>query len=311
MSPIQNHSPKPYTIIEDSLLDCNLSIYEKMVLISLIKYAGKANRAWPGVKTIAANAGICERQARRILRHLEENDLLRTESRSGRSSLYHIPQFTVINGQLSGKWSDDSTPDSQSEPPRHTSHPPRTAGPGRADCQSPKYYQGKVSKKNSLSEEPTTVPSPVPEKSIPKPQQKKNTEREDFDSELIETWSNHFSIQHKPGSLKEQQAMDWMLFASKSNQLYQIKSPIAYLKTITLKGHSQDFIPFQMRKSSTVTPVHLRMTARQKWSCINQTYKKGLFLEAKEKGIPEGDIDYFAFQIFEKEYAREQNQLQR
>lgn len=316
MNQIQNHSPKPYTIIEDSLLDCNLNIYEKMVLISIIKYAGKANRAWPGIKRLATTGGMSKRQAIRTLQDLKHLDLIRIETRAGRSNLYHIPQFIFDDGRLLPLWKPDSTPAPQSPHPCPpvsggvpVSHEGVTDRHRGYDCQSPEYYQRSVSKKNSLFSESNVSPSPAPKNSGHQAKEPETNKRENFDSELIKTWSNHFSIQHKPDSIKEQIAMDWMLFASKSNQLYQIKSPIAYLKTITRKGHSQDFIPFQMRKSSTVTPVHLRPTAQAKWSCINQAYKQGLLLEAKEQGIPEGEIDFFAFQLFEKEYQQEQNQL--
>ena len=308
MSYIHNHSPKSYTILEDSVLDCTLSIYEKMVLISIIKFAGKANRAWPGINTIAANGSMSKRQAARTLQDLGSKDLIRIETRSGRTNLYHIPYFIIDDGKLIPHWNPDSTPAPESPhpcPPVRGVMPPGHVGVtdrhGSHDCQSPEQYQRTISKKISQREKPKPPAA--------KNETNENEKNDFFDSELIQTWSEHFSTQHQPQSADEQTAMDWMLFAAKSNQLCEIKSPIAYLKAITRKGHSQDFIPFQTRKVSAATPIYFQHNAEQKWACINSVYKMGLFLEAKKKGIPEHQYEEFAYQIFEKEYLNEQKQL--
>ena len=66
---------------------------------------------------------------------------------------------------------------------------------------------------------------------------------------LAKAWADAFSTQYHAISAAEQNAMDYMLYAYKNNQLHGVKSPIGYLKTLVKNGHPGDFIHFTSEKS--------------------------------------------------------------
>lgn len=298
MTEINDHRPRPYTIIEDVVLDCNLCVYEKMVLICILKYAGKSGQAWPGLKTIAKISSMSDRHVRRTLRQLEELDLLRTETRPGYSSLYHIPEYTLENGKLAGIWEYPPGADQQAAPSGPPVLTPRTNSPPTPDCQSLKHYQRKISKNLSLA-----LPNPSLSKA---PENSKPAERDFFDLDLIKAWEREFSIPHQPESPKEMLAMDFMLFAATNKQLLEIKSPLAYLKTITRQGHPINHPSFHERKEKEKQlHKHKILTPTQRWEIINQVHKSMYFIEAREKGVQEDQVEQTAFNLFALEYQKE------
>jgi len=298
VSDIHDHRPRPYTIIEDSIFDCDLCVYEKMVLICIIKYAGKASQAWPGIKTLAKNSGMSERHVRRTLRQLEELDLLRTETRPGHSSLYHIPEFTLQDKKLVGRWSHLQGADQQSAPPGPPVRTPRTDSPPTPDCQSAEYYHRSISKNLSLEKASITAPKII--------DNKKEGERDFIDHDLVKAWEEEFSLPHQPGSLKEMQAMDWMLFAARNNQFVEIKSPVAYLRTITRQGHPANFPTFHDRqKQRRLQRARSTPSPLERWQLINQVHRHMYMLEARESGAQEDAVEETAFHIFAAEYEKE------
>nr|WP_244960490.1 helix-turn-helix domain-containing protein [Desulfoprunum benzoelyticum] len=269
-----------------------------MVLICIIKYAGKANQAWPGIKTLAKNSGMSERHVRRTIRQLEDLDLLRTETRPGHSSLYHIPEFTLQEKQLTGTWYHIQGADHQSAPPGPAVRTPRTTSPPTPDCQSAEYYQRTLSKNISLS-------VPFSDNGTVHHNNEK-PERDFYDQELIEAWQEQFSTSHHPETPKEQQAMDWMLFAAKNNQLSAIQSPLAYLRTITRNGHPLNYPPFRERQVSKCSRIaRSPPSPLERWKLINQVHRTMYILEAKESGVQEHELEEKAFHIFAAEYEKE------
>ena len=308
MSTICDHSPRPYTIVEDILFECDLSSLQKLTLASLLRFAGKDDSAWPGLKRLARCTSSSVRQVQRILEELQKLQLLRIDRRAGTTSMYHIPELELIGKTLLGIWENSpqykpTTPDTTSPLPCHDVVGGTTPCHGGGDMVSPKQYHLTSSNKNSHSTEGST-PSPAPEKL----HQKK--ERENFNFDLIKAWNDQFATSHQPANDKEAEAMDWMLHAIGNQEISNIKSPVGYLKTVCRNGHRTDFPEFAKRKSKQTLPAYLIPSASEKWKLINQTHRQLFLMDAEDQGIPENKREEFAFQLFEKEYAQKQNQLQ-
>lgn len=99
--------------------------------------------------------------------------------------------------------------------------------------------------------------------------------------------------------------MDWMLFAAKNNQLSGIKSPIAYLKTITRKGHPVNFPSLKERIAQVKERIIPPPSSMQRWQMINQVHKNLYLYEAKASGIQEDQIEETAYHLFAAEYEKE------
>ena len=306
---IQDHRPRPYTIIEDIVLESHLTSLQKLVLIVLQKYAGKQSSAWPGVETLARCSSCSSRQIRRIIKELQEVGLLNIEHRPGQSSIYHIPEYRLFKNRLCGVW---STPDTMSapdniagvQPATHDTVSPQpgqddrggmTSCPVTPDTMSSKQYQEQYQGRTLSPRDPADKPPPDPE-------------RENFfDHDLIVEWGQCFSLNHRPVSEKELRAMDWMIYASDNNQLGQINSPIGYLKTITQKGHPLNFPSFQERKQKNQTQVQYHFSAEQQWQNMNKVNKIFFYEDAKERGVGDDQLEIEAFKIFQASIQDEQN----
>jgi len=94
----------PVTIIENAILESNLSAHEKLILIALKRFAGRADRAWPGRETIAKLASCSTATVKRVLKKLEEKDLLRVTRREGKTSIYLLPGYRISEGHLIAVW---------------------------------------------------------------------------------------------------------------------------------------------------------------------------------------------------------------
>lgn len=70
------------------------------------------------------------------------------------------------------------------------------------------------------------------------------------DKNLIIAWQKAFNEQYQPVCQKEQDAMDFMLWAHLNNKIGDIKLPAAYLKTLVKNGHTTDFMPFSKRQKN-------------------------------------------------------------
>lgn len=302
MDAIFDHRPRPYTIVEDIVFECNLSSLQKLTLISLIKYAGKQSAAWPGLATLARDTSSSVRQLRRILKQLQQKKLLLIEHRPGRSSLYHIPEYTISQGSLQGIWNNadleptgDTTAggrghhDRGSPPdPGHGDRDGRPPCPDTPDTMAPEYYQEQYQGKSLSCKQASSRSSPCPVED----------EREKFDQDLIGAWCRRFSIHHQPVSSKEQKAMDWMLYAAANNQLGSLTSPVGYLKTIMRRGFPQNFPPYPVRHKSNGKPARLTMSVEQQWQNLNPVHKQLFLEEAKAQTSKHDQLEKTAFHLF-------------
>jgi len=81
----------PFVQVPFSLLrgETRLDSFAKMVWIVLASRADDEGLCWPSIKSIAADAGICERIVYRKIGLLKKNGWLKVTSRLGTSSVYH------------------------------------------------------------------------------------------------------------------------------------------------------------------------------------------------------------------------------
>lgn len=69
--------------IENALIDReDLTIYEKMIYIVLARYSNEESFCFPSYKTISAKCGCSERQAKNVIKSLEEKGLIKKENRT-------------------------------------------------------------------------------------------------------------------------------------------------------------------------------------------------------------------------------------
>jgi len=81
--------------------DTNLDEHAKIVWLVLATYADKEGLCWPCIKTIGADAGICEWTARRAVKTLEKHGWIKGIVRKGTSSLYRLIVPCAVSKQLS------------------------------------------------------------------------------------------------------------------------------------------------------------------------------------------------------------------
>ncbi|CZR99320.1 hypothetical protein CDFC105_72926 [Clostridioides difficile] len=69
--------------IENILIDReDLTIYEKMIYIVLARHSNEESFCFPSYKTISAKCGCSERQAKNVIKSLEEKGLIKKENRT-------------------------------------------------------------------------------------------------------------------------------------------------------------------------------------------------------------------------------------
>lgn len=121
----------------------------KAVLLALWTYADPgdaAPRVWPSVDTLAAALGLAPRSVRTCLRKLEAVGAIRSDPRSGRSTVYHLRRPGVVSlrplntdpGSTHPPRIDESGP---VDPPRMrepgSAAPPQTEDPGSTTPPTP------------------------------------------------------------------------------------------------------------------------------------------------------------------------------
>lgn len=81
-----------FTIVLNSLIDSKaLTVTEKMVLISLLRYMNKERqRAWPSTRLLAENLGLSQLWVLRTLAKLEEKGFIRSEKKVGCVTRYEV-----------------------------------------------------------------------------------------------------------------------------------------------------------------------------------------------------------------------------
>jgi len=87
--------PVPFDLFREN---AKLDIYAKMVWVVLKSRVNDDGLCWPSIKSIAADAGICERIAYRTIGLLKKNGWLKVRSRLGRPSVYRpiIPKVPCL-----------------------------------------------------------------------------------------------------------------------------------------------------------------------------------------------------------------------
>lgn len=123
---------------------------------------------------------------------------------------------------------------------------------------------------------PASCPS-HPAKNYPK--NKKFT----LDPLLAKAWASAFSTQYHAISAAEQNAMDYMLYAYKNNQLHGVKSPIGYLKTLVKNGHPDDFIHFSPEKSERPPATDNKKNEDEQQTRLDLVWNRYLALPRVEK----------------------------
>jgi len=126
-----------YTRIQNLIIDDeSLSAHAKLVYMVICRFVNKKGQCWPSLKTIAAKASISERQVRYSLRELESKGYIKTETRSGKSSLFEI----ITPAQGAGV----------REEPRQEVPPPRQEVPGTPAQGADKQDLITISKNNKI-----------------------------------------------------------------------------------------------------------------------------------------------------------------
>jgi hypothetical protein len=79
-----------FTIVPNRILVADQPKELKMLYITLLMFAFKKKRCFPGCETIGKYVGADKRTIRRNLRKLEEIKWIKVESRKGTSSVYTL-----------------------------------------------------------------------------------------------------------------------------------------------------------------------------------------------------------------------------
>jgi hypothetical protein len=95
--------------------------------------------------------------------------------------------------------------------------------------------------------------------------------------DLILAWEKSFQTKYQPVCEKEQNAMDYMLWANLNNKIGKINLPIAYLQTLIKNGHATDFIPFSKRQKKIQKQKVIQKTRSLK-KIKKEKQKDGLWL---------------------------------
>lgn len=118
---------------------------ELLVLLALADFANDAGMSWPTVSTLAKRARMSERNARRVLRKLEELGYVSTEPQRGRNyqNLYVVNRDALKPDNLSGRTFATVKPDIavSAEPSRTTNNTPLTPLAG-GDGKSSRRFVG-------------------------------------------------------------------------------------------------------------------------------------------------------------------------
>lgn len=95
---------------------------KKLVALALADNANDEGECYPSLSTIARKTDLDERTVRRAIRSLEEDGLLQTRTRSGRSCVYRL-LLTPLKNDTPGKYErGHSAPPTPDTVPPHPSH---------------------------------------------------------------------------------------------------------------------------------------------------------------------------------------------
>lgn len=112
-----------YTVIDNWIFQAPFSIHEKILYITLKRWAGY-QASYPSITTLAQNCSMSERQVQRSITTLVKYKLLHVSYRAGNTSIYTLLDPLEFFQMM--KWdASEHTPDYQSPPPDYQSPPPR------------------------------------------------------------------------------------------------------------------------------------------------------------------------------------------
>lgn len=104
MDLLKDKRQKDWFWIENKIIDNEeLTIYEKMIYMVLVRHANEDSSCFPSYKTIAKKAGCSERKAKDVVKSLEEKKLIakRTRKQGGKmendTNMYYVLSFKEEN----------------------------------------------------------------------------------------------------------------------------------------------------------------------------------------------------------------------
>ena len=259
-------SNAPYTIIENALLECNLNIYDKMLLILLKKCAGKACKAYPGKQTLAKWMGCSPRTVQRSLRRLEQAQLLKIIRRKNQTNLYFLGDYILTEGYLQAVWPESLRGD------RESLGGDRESPQGETE-RHPKNKREKYSLKNKSSSSNKTIDKET--------------------MTIFERWTKIFgqSVPEKHRASLKRYA-DYMLYLYEKGELPEIRKPVAYLKQMKKNGIAEQGWPDYKKREEQRLQAHLKKVERLKKE--KEEIKKAAQLRQEWEALPEEEKEKIA-----------------
>ncbi|HBF1268440.1 TPA: helix-turn-helix domain-containing protein [Clostridioides difficile] len=106
MDLLKDARKKEWFWLENDLVDReDLGIYEKMIYIVLVRYSDNESCCFPSYKTIALKCGCSERQAKSVVKILENKGLIKKENRiKSNSNEKESNIYFVLTAKLGGEY---------------------------------------------------------------------------------------------------------------------------------------------------------------------------------------------------------------
>lgn len=83
MELLKDSRKKDWFWVENDLIDReDLTIYEKMIYMTLVRHSNENSICFPSYRTIAQKSGCSERQAKKVVKDLEKKKLIKKENRT-------------------------------------------------------------------------------------------------------------------------------------------------------------------------------------------------------------------------------------
>lgn len=91
--------------VENDLIDReDLTIYEKMIYMTLVRHSNENSICFPSYRTIAQKSGCSERQAKKVVKDLEKKKLIKKENRTkGNSKEKESNVYIVLSTKVSSE----------------------------------------------------------------------------------------------------------------------------------------------------------------------------------------------------------------
>ncbi|EGT4537005.1 TPA: conserved phage C-terminal domain-containing protein [Clostridioides difficile] len=91
--------------VENNLIDReDLTIYEKMIYMTLVRHSNENSICFPSYRTIAQKSGCSERQAKKVVKDLEKKKLIKKENRTkGNSKEKESNVYIVLSTKVGGE----------------------------------------------------------------------------------------------------------------------------------------------------------------------------------------------------------------